>query len=58
VSLGTVSLAGALALAIGRGSTAFVLLAAGASVITGVLGHLAPRPDPSEVIRPSKGEAF
>jgi hypothetical protein len=55
-----VSLSGVLALLIGvdSGGNAEEIVTAAASVATGVLGHLAPRPSASETLRPIRGEAF
>lgn len=58
VTLGAVSLAGALALAFGLASGAVAIFAVVASIATGVLGHLAPHPSPSEVLGSTRGEAF
>ena len=56
----TVSLSGVLALLIGvdSGGNAEEIVTAAASVATGVLGYLAPRPSASEALRPIRGEAF
>ena len=55
-----VSLGGVLALLIGldSGGNTEEFVTAAASVGTGVLGHLAPRPSASETMRPIRGEAF
>jgi hypothetical protein len=60
VACGGVSLAGVLALLLGLGSSgpAEELVTGAASVATGLLGHLAPRPPSSEVLRPARDEAF
>jgi hypothetical protein len=57
VGFATVSLGGVLALLVGldSGGNAEEIVTAAASVATGVLGHLAPRPSASETLRPVRG---
>ncbi len=59
VGLAALSLTGALALLLtGFGSSVLAIIAVVAAIATGVLGHLAPHPASSEVLSPSRGEAF